>query len=462
MKEKMQALLLPKSIAVIGASRNKDSVGYGILKSLVKGCVLKSRTCKPFNGKVFAINSHARKVQGKKCFASVLDVKGEVDLAIISIPSKSVIMAVRECIAKKVKAIVIVSAGFAETGTEGRLLQEEIARECENANIVLLGPNCLGFLIPPINLNASFALSIPQAGSVALVTQSGALADSIIDWAIEERYKFSGIVSLGNSAGLDASDFIEWFGEDEETKVITTYLEGVRDGRKFMRIAKEVSAKKPILLVKGGRTEEGTKAIGSHTGSITGSYEVYSTACKQSGVVLCDSVEEMFDLAKTLSAQKRSRNNAVAIITNGGGAGVLCADYCKEYGINLVQLRESTLKKLDATGKMHPAYSRRNPLDIIGDALPERYEAAITTLLGEDYIHELIIVQTLQTMTDAEEDAKIIAKASKKWRNKAIVCVFMGGRFSKKGIEALEKNNIPDFNDPKKAARAMAALVGVL
>jgi len=326
----------------------------------------------------------------------------------------------------------------------------------------LLGPNCLGLLVPGRNYNASFGLSAPPSGEIALITQSGALADSILDWALKERYAFSAIASMGNAADLDAADFLEFFANDPQTKVVTFYLEGIRDGRKFFDTAKKVSAKKPIILLKGGRTREGQKAAISHTAALAGDNRVFDGAMRQAGVRMVDSLEELFDIANALTLQPRAKKNAIAVVTNGGGAGVLASDYCTRLGVNLVPLKPVTIAKLERTKQMHPAYSRRNPLDIVGDALPERYEAAINTLLAEEYIHGLIVIQTLQTMTDAKRDAQVVVEARKKFPKKPIVCVFMGGHYSAPGIELLRVNGVPDFNDPLKAVKAMAALCNVI
>jgi len=302
-------------------------------------------------------------------------------------------------------------------------------------------------------MNASFAPAMPPKGNIAFISQSGALADSIIDWSIEKRYGFSAIVSYGNKAMLDVYDFLEYFDKDKNTKVITLYIEGINDGKKFIEIAKKI--KKPIIALKAGRTEEGVKAISSHTGSLAGSYDVYKAAFKQSNILIADTVEELFDNAKALANMPKLKKD-VAIITNGGGCGVLCADYCAELGIPLAELKETTLKQLD--NKMHPAYSRRNPLDIVGDALPERYSAAINTLLSEDYIGGVIVIQTLQSNTQPERDAQVVINAHQKYPNKPIICVYMGGKLTKKSVEMLEKANIPDYNDLRKAALAMRVL----
>lgn len=455
----LDKLFSPKSIAVIGASRNEASVGYGIAKNLIEGCAFKCKYCHPFDGKIYLVNPKAEKILGKKCYHDVDEIKEKIDLAIIVVPTKIVEPVVIACTKKKVGSMIIISAGFAETGEDGKALQERIASIVSEAGIPLVGPNCLGVIRPPAKMNASFAPSMPPKGNIAFISQSGALADSIIDWAIEARYGFSVIISTGNQADLDISDFIEWLGNDPHTKAIALYIEGLDDGRKFMDVAARVSKKKPIIVLKGGRTEKGQKAISSHTGSIAGSYKIYETAFRQSGVEIADNVEELFDLAKALANQPPCKKNSVAIVTNAGGPGVLCADFCESTGINVAVLKDSTITKLDKSGKMHPAYSRNNPLDLVGDALPERYEVAINTLLSEDYISGLIVIQTLQTMTDPIKDAEIIIKAKKRFKDKPIVCTYMGGKFSRQGIELLEENQIPNYNDPKKAARAMKALI---
>lgn len=458
-KPKLNPIFKPKSIAIIGASRDPDSVGQSVLRNLVKGCVFECEYCRAFLGKVYPINPFAEEILGVKCYKNINDVKGKIDLAMVCVPAKFVLKVVEDCVKKRVKGVIIISAGFAETGKQGKKLQDKIVKILRKANIPLIGPNCLGVIRPSSNLNASFAPSMPPQGSIAFISQSGALADSIIDWAIKERYGFSTVVSYGNRADLDVHDFINYFAHDEETKVITLYLESIEDGKSFMKVAKKVTKKKPIIALKAGRTEHGKKAITSHTGSLAGDYNVYETAFKQSGIMLADTVEELFDNAKALANQPPCKKNAIAIVTNGGGCGVLAADYCEELGINLVELKKSTIRKLDKSKVMHYAYSRRNPLDIVGDALPKRYKVAVNTLLSEPYISGLIIIQTLQSMTKPIKNANIVIKAHEKHPTKPIVCVYMGGRFSRKSIAILERHGIPDYNDLRKAAIAMKALI---
>ncbi len=456
--EELNVFFNPKSVAVIGASRDEKSVGFGVLKSLLEGAVLDYGASKPFSGKVFPVNPNATEILGAVCYPTVTAIPESVELAVISVPAKIVPQIARECAEKKVKALIVISAGFAELGEQGKSLQEEVLAIARSSGMRVLGPNCLGLIRPSANFNASFALTAPRPGSVAFVSQSGALADSVIDWAVENNYDFSAIVSLGNSADLDASDFLQWLARDNETKAIALYLEGIRDGRRLMQVASEVAKTKPIVLLKGGRTQKGLKAAGSHTGSIVGSFDVWLAAARQSGIVMAESLQELFEFAEALSEQPRARGKNVAIVTNGGGAGVITADFCEEFGLNVVELSTQTVQKLDASGTMHPAYSRRNPLDLVGDASPKRYEVAVETLLSEDYVDGLIVIQTLQTMTDSKADAQVVIDAKKKHPFKPVVCVFMGGKFSREGVELLRASRVPDFNDPRPAVRAMAAL----
>ena len=322
----LNGLFKPKSVAIIGASRDHNSVGYGILRNLNTGCVFQCKYCKPFLGPLYPVNPYAEKVQGIRSYSSVLRIEENVDLAIISVPAKIVPNVLEECVEKKVKAIIVVSAGFAELGKEGKELQDKIAKIAKIAKIPLLGPNCLGVIRPSSNLNASFAPSMPPQGNIAFISQSGALADSIIDWAIEARYGFSTVVSYGNKADLNVVDFLEYFAQDEETKAITLYVEGIDNGKEFIEVAKKVSKIKPIIALKAGRSEHGREAISTHTGSLAGSYKVYEAAFKQAGVIMADNVEEMFDLAKALAYQPPCKGNNIAIISNAGGPAVLTTD----------------------------------------------------------------------------------------------------------------------------------------
>ncbi|MBU2637792.1 MAG: CoA-binding protein [Nanoarchaeota archaeon] len=453
----LNLLFNPKSIAVIGASRDEKSVGHGILVNLLKGGMFATRHNEPFKGNVYPINPNADVILGLKCHKSIIEIKDKIDMAVIAVKAQLVPSVLKECARKQVKAVIVISSGFAEFSDEGKQLQKEITDIAKKEGIILLGPNCLGLVNTYASLNASFAPAMPPKGEIGFISQSGALADSIIDWALWKNYGFSKLVSYGNAAGIGITQLVEHMSNDKETKAIALYAESIPDGRKFMAAAKK--SKKPIVVLKAGRAEKGMNAAKSHTGNLAGSYDVYKAAFRQSNVHITDNVDELFEAAQVMAYQPRLKGNSIAIVTNGGGCGVITADSCAEHGMNLAVLDEKTLSALDKSGKMHPAYSRSNPLDIVGDALPDRYDAALNAVLQQKDVHGLIMIQTLQTMTDPVENARVILNARKKFPDKPIIAVFMGGKFTRMGKLFLESNKVPVYAYPAKAVLAMKALL---
>jgi len=447
--DKLNRIFNPKTLAIIGAKPEEKSVGWGLMKNALQG---KSKR------RVFAVNPHHKEVLGVKCVPSVMSIQEEVDLAVIAVPAKIVPKVVEECCQKKVGGMIIISSGFGESGKEGKLLEDKIKETARKAGVPLIGPNCLGVIRPGNLLNATFAPALPKSGEIAFISQSGALVDSVIDENFKKNYGFSALISYGNEADVTLADFLWWAVEDPKTKVIALYLEGIKEGREIMNVFSEVSAKKPILAVKAGRSRAGKKAVSSHTGSLAGEYPVYQALFKQTGVAEADTVRELFSSAKALAWQPKCENG-IAIVTNGGSCGVLLADYCQELGVKLVELSEETLKKLNKPGVMHPAYSGRNPLDVVGDALSDKYKSAIEALLEQSDIKGLIVVQTLQIMTETEKNAKIIIEAKKKWKDKPIIAAFLGGPITAPGAKILEDNHIPNYGDLKEAALAIKSLI---
>jgi len=407
----------PKTIALIGASNKPKKVGTGIAENLLKS-----------KKDIYLVNPNRRKLFNKKSYSSILDIKEDIDLAIIAIPFKFVNKVAEECKAKKVKAMIVISSGFSEVGN----IKEEEA--LKSLGIPLVGPNCLGILNTKNNLNASFAPFLPQKGNIALVSQSGAIIDSIIDIARNENYGFSKIVSLGNEAGIDIADFIEYLGEDKDTDIIAIYLEGVKNGRKFFNALSKVSKIKPIIILKSGKSELGKSAVLTHTGSLAGDNKIYSAIFKQAKAIEVESIEELLDLSKTLSWDKRCKNN-VGIITNGGGFGVLATDFLEKENIK-------TLK----------------PIDLMGDALARKYEQALENLLKRKNIYCAYVLQGPQIMTEPEKTAKVIVKLKKKYQ-KPIIVSFIGGDFFKSAIHIIEKNKIPNFREIKRAVNVIKYLI---
>ncbi|MFA5228675.1 MAG: CoA-binding protein [Candidatus Paceibacterota bacterium] len=418
----MNYIFNPKKVALIGASEKPNSVGLGLAKNMI-------------SDNVFFVNPNRESVLGVKCYDKITEIKDEVDLAVIAVPAVIVKSVIEDCISKKVKGVVIISGGFKEVGNGKD--EEEIRDLLRKNKISLIGPNCLGIISE--NINASFSYESPQKGSVAFLSQSGAIINSVID-----RIGFSKIVSYGNEADLELVDFLEYLNKDKQTKVIAIYLEGIKDGRRFMEVVRKI--KKPIILIKAGRSELGSKAVGTHTGSLSGNYDVFVSAMKQVGVIIVDSIEELIDTAKVLSMLPRCKGG-IGIITNGGGLGVLAADYCFQFGVDVPKLDKETLLKLK---ELKEIKNKINPLDIIGDALPQRYEIALEALLSQENIGGLIVISAPQIMTDHKENAKIVIEMRKKYPLKPIVCSFHGGE--------LEENNVPNYSDVLRAVKSIKKL----
>lgn len=433
----MKYIFNPKSIALIGATDRAGSVGKGLAINLLEG--KKKRA-------LFFVNPNRKNVLNKKTYPQLKDIKQGIDLAVIAVPAKIVLQIVKECCEKKVKAIIIISSGFAEIGHKGAVIQKQIQGLLERENISLIGPNCLGILRPSTGLNVSFAPFTPKAGRITLISQSGALLDSIIDASFNKSYGFSAIISYGNEAGLKLTDFLKWADNDSKTKVISIYIEGLKNGREFFEIAKKI--KKPIVVLKGGKTKTSQKAVSSHTGALAGEAEIYSTAFKQAGIFEVESIEQFLDVSKALAWQPRCKNG-IGIVSNGGGVAILAADYCDKYNIVLPDLKFKMPKK----------WSQNNPLDIIGDADSEDYALAINSLLKQENIYGLIVLQTVQIMTDSLKNAKIIIEAKKKFKNKPIITTFLGEKNTRKAVDLLEKNKIPNYSDPLEAVEAIRALI---
>ncbi len=447
--KKINKILNPKTIAFIGATDREGSVGLSIAQNLIEG---------EEKRKIFFVNPFRKKVLDKKTFDSIDSIEKEIDLAVIAVPAKAILKIVKNFKEKKVGGVIIISSGFAETGKKGKKLQEKVVEILKKKKIPLLGPNCLGVLRPNKKLNASFAFTNPPQGKIAFISQSGALVGSIIDRSLVENYGFSTIVSYGNEADIGLCDFLEWLKNDQETKVIGVYLEAIKDGKRFMKVAKEVNKEKPVVILKSGRTKAGQKTAQSHTASLSSSHKIYSAAFRQTGVQEVETIKDLFNNLKALAWQPRCENK-IGVISNSGGCGVLLADAAKKYNLKLAELNKEKVKKINNSEIIKRKINFHNPIDIYGDALADRYELVINNVLSQKEIEGLIIVQTLQAMTTSEKNARIIVGAQKKWPKKPIVTLFMGGKNINSGIEILEKNKIPNYFDPEEAVLAMKSLV---
>jgi len=435
----MKAFLAPDSVAVIGASRRAGAVGHEVVRNLLK--------CK-YPGKIFPVNPKTNRLLGLKCYPTVLAIEGSVDLGIVAVPSEIVATVAEEAGKKGLKGLIVISAGFKEVGTEGLEREKELLGICNRHGMRLLGPNCLGLINTFTPLNASFASQMPLKGNIGFASQSGALCTAVLDWAAKEHVGFSNLISLGNMADMNETDSMQMLAEDPNTKVILIYIEGIKEGQRFLKVAPTVSKKKPVIILKSGTSSAGARAAASHTGSIAGSEVAYAAAFRRCGVLKVDSVEELFNLGIAFSSQPIPRGRNVAILTNAGGPSILAADACSRYGLNLAWLSTGTVELLRR--KLPEASSLFNPVDVLGDALADRYGFALETLLVDDSVESLLAILTPQAMTQPLETARQLKALKSKFPNKPILAVFMGGKSVEEAVRFLTEAGIPNYPHPEK------------
>lgn len=433
----------PDSIAIIGATDGLGKVGTAVTRNILE---------LDYAGKVFLINPKRTELYGKKCYAKLEDIEEEVDLAVIIVPADFVADVIKNA-GDKTKNFVIISAGFSETGKEGRKREEELAGIAKEKNLNVLGPNCLGFIMPRLKLNATFAGGMPKRGNIGFISQSGALAVAIMDIFEKERLGFSGVVSIGNKMQINEADLIECLGNNPDTKVTGLYLEGIKDGRKFMETAQKVSRLKPVVILKAGKTEKSKKAISLHTGALAGSEEITAAVFKKCGIVQAQNLEEFINMLRLFSVALPPAGDTVAVITNAGGGGVLASDAFENKIIKLAGLTPQTQKKLKEI--LPEASSTENPIDVLGDAREDRYEKVLNIINNEN-IGSIICLLTPQEQTPVDKITGEIVDFSKKTQ-KTIAAVFMGGEKVRLSIEKLNDNNIPNFSFPDQAVRAIDA-----
>ena len=410
-----------------------------------------------YKGTIYPINPNYRSLMGVKCYPSVLDVPDPIDLAVVVIPAGAISGFLDQCAAKDIRGAIVISAGFKETGKEGSELEARIRDQAQASGIALMGPNCLGLINtdPAVSMNASFARCMARPGNIAFMSQSGALCTSILDYALGNNIGFSKFISFGNKADVNENDLLRYLAEDPKTQVILMYIEDLSDAQAFMYIAREITEKTPILAIKTGRTPEGATAAASHTGSLAGTDEVYDAVMSQAGVLRVETVQELFDLAMAFGNQPMPVSGKMAIVTNAGGPGIMATDATVRYGLELARFEDHTTLALKSA--LPATASVRNPVDVIGDARHDRYEAAIKAVLEDKNTAGVIVILTPQTMTDIEEVAKVIARVSSH-RDKPVLASFMGLVDVSKGIEILRENGVPHYLFPEQAARVMKAM----
>ncbi len=436
----LDMLFHPQTVAVVGATDKAGSVGKAVFQNLLKN---------PSGIRILPINPARPFVGGVAAYPSLTAAPGPIDLAILITPAASMPGLISECVEKGILAVIIISAGFRETGEAGRKLELEIMARAKG-KLRIVGPNCLGLMNPLIGLNATFAGDIAKPGNLAFLSQSGALCTAILDWSLKVNIGFSGFVSTGSMLDVGWGDLIDYFGEDPRTKAILLYMETIGDARAFLSAAREVALTKPIIVIKGGRTEEAAKAVSSHTGTLSGSDAVLDAAFERVGVQRVDSIAELFYLAESLSDQPRPKGNALTVVTNAGGPGVLCVDALIGGGGRLASLSEQTSKDLDAI--LPPHWSHNNPIDVIGDADSERFSGAVRLALDNPASDGVLAILTFQAMTDPTGTAAKLAAMARS-SDKPLLASWMGGAGVEAGIAALNAAGIPTFPFPDTAAR---------
>ncbi|AFK51136.1 CoA-binding domain protein [Thermogladius calderae 1633] len=443
----LRRLFNPESIAVIGASRHPEKIGHIILKNLVDY---------GFKGKLYPVNPEAGEILGLKAYKSVLEIEDEVDVAIITVPADKVLQVAEECGRKGVKFLVVITSGFSEAGNEeGERRLVEIARRY---GMRVLGPNIFGYAYTPNRINATFGPKEIAPGGISFLTQSGALGIALMGWTLMEELGMAALVSLGNMSDLDIVEISKYLADDENTKVITIYLEGLKpgSGKVFIEEMKKVIMKKPVILIKAGKSARGSVAVASHTGSLAGSGKVYEAAFKQAGILEAETIEEMFDWARAFSLLDLPRGDRTIILTNGGGVGVLATDAAEFHSVHLVDPSSTLKEKLKKT--MPWFGSARNPVDLTGGAVADNYVQALEILENSDEVDNIIVLYCRTAVLDPVDLAKRLIEA-RKTMTKPLIAGFVGGEDVAKAIKLMNKNGIPAYPSPERAVGSLAAML---
>ncbi len=436
----------PHSIAVIGASDRLNAVGTKVFKNLAQG---------QYVGKLYAVNPKHARVQNQRCFSSVKAIKDNIDLAIITTPNHTVEKILKECGEKNIRAAVIISSGFSEIGKTGKELEDNILKIAKQYHIRLIGPNCLGIMRPHLKMNATFDNNFASSGGIALISQSGAICAAILDWAVNKKIGFSSLISLGNGADVDFGDVLDYLATDIKTKSILLYIEGIKNARRFMSGLRTAARNKPVIAIKGGINQQGSRAALSHTGAIIGDDDVFDAALKRAGVIRVAAIDELFAAAEILSSSHyQVKGNRLMVITNGGGAGVMAADHASKRNVSLPELSQKALESLNQVLPLQ--WSHQNPVDIIGDATPQRYHSALQ-ICSNEAVDGILTILVPIAMTYPMRVAKQIIQDSKQSKKIVLAC-WMGEKQVKTSWKLFEKHKIPCFDTPEKAISAFSYL----
>lgn len=445
-EKNLNALFSPRSIAVVGASPSEGKVGRVLLENIIRS---------GFPGQVYAVNPKHDEILGVPCYPSVTAIPDTPQLAVIAVPAPLVESVLEDCGTKGVEVAVVISAGFKETGSEGYERERNLRITAEKHGIRVLGPNCLGVADTFTPLNATFAAYPPPPGKVAFISQSGALCTAALSWANENGFGFSRFVSLGNKMDLDESDILGVLEEDDNTSVVAAYLEGIDNGNEFVRVARSLTRKKPVIVFKAGTTQAGARAVSSHTGTLAGSERAYAAAFQKCGVLRAETVEELFQLSRGFAHSRPPGGDRVAIITNAGGPGIITSDAVERSGLHLASFSEETIGKLRE--KLPPAANIYNPVDVLGDAREDRYELALQAVLQDKGVDSVVVVLTPQAMTRVRETARVVARLAM-GTEKTVLAVFMGGKEAEEAEEILVHGGVPNFRFPEEAVRVLVKM----
>jgi len=452
--ERLRYLFEPRSVAVIGASRDPKAWGHVILKNIVDY---------GFEGKVYPVNPRADKLLGLKCYPDIRKVPGDVDLVVISVPARIVPNVMEACVEKGVKTAIIISAGFSEVGSEGAKLEEEVVRIARRGGIRFVGPNCMGIFVAKSKLNAVFTAIPPKPGHIAFISQSGAFAGTMMYWAAMRGIGFSAAISVGNQADLEISDYLMYLADDETTKVTIMYMEGVKDGRKFVKALEYYTSKKPLIVMKLGYTSSGAKAAQSHTAAMAGRDEIYDAVFKKYGVIRVYEFDDMFNIALAFANLPLPKGDRVGVISSGGGWSVEASDTLETLGLKLPQLPKHVIEELDKI--LPPFWNRRNPIDLVATVEPEPYKVAVELLMKDENYDAIMLIgygnfgriSNLPFIIPREDAvAKEIAELVKKYRKPLVVVNVFGREFS--NVKVFEENGVPVYMSIQKAAKVIKAM----
>ncbi|RMG39856.1 MAG: CoA-binding protein [Methanobacteriota archaeon] len=443
----LQNFFTPKSVAIVGASNNPTKVGYSLLHNL---------RLSGYEGKIYPVNLREKEVQGLKAYKSLKEIPEEIDLLVVSIPAQYVLDLLDEAHELQIKSVLIISAGFKETGAKGAELEQKLLKKIREYGMRVIGPNCLGLIDNFTPLNITFTKSSSKKGDLGFISQSGAMITGILDWSTREDIGFSKFISVGNKLDIDEVELIELMGNDPNTKAILLYLEAINKGREFIEVCRRVVRKKPIIAIKSGTSKAGARAASSHTGAMAGANTAYDTAFEKSGVIRVERTEDLFTIATTFSWQPLPRSNQICIITNAGGPGIIATDHAEFNGLNLATLSSTTINTLKEN--LHPAAATHNPIDVLGTGGEKEYRLSMELAMKDPNVGMILVILAPQEMTKPMDIAKVITEIKETYPDKPIAASFFGGEAMEEALEFLKKNRVPAFAFPEKGILALAGL----